>query len=239
MIRLGVNIDHVATIRQARMTDEPDPVRAAVLAELGGADGITVHLREDARHIQKRDVRLLARTIRTPLNLELALWEGVLELARELTPHQATFVPEKREEITTEGGLDVCEHASRLKNVVSEFRERGIHCAMFIDPSESQVEKSVEIGAHAVEFHTGAYANAESAEKSEQLDRLFDCALHAMKAGLSVHAGHGLTYENVRPILEMPGLEEVNIGHSIISRAVLTGIEAAVADMKDIILRYC
>jgi pyridoxine 5-phosphate synthase len=238
-MRLYINVDHVATVRQARGTDEPDPVRAAVLAELGGADGITVHLREDRRHIQDRDVELLLRTARTPLNLELTVDEEVLRLAERWKPHQATFVPEKRQEVTTEGGLDVGPaSADRLREALERLHALGIRTSLFIDPDLDSVRRSADLGPTAIELHTGEYANARSAaERIEQVTRLEAATDLARGLGLAVHAGHGLTYENVIPVAAIPGCEELNIGHSVISRSVLTGIERAVRDMKELILR--
>ena len=238
-MRLYVNIDHVATIRQARLTDEPDPVRATVLAELGGADGITVHLREDRRHIQDRDVDLLMQIVRTGVNLELAATSEVLAIACALVPMQATLVPEKREEITTEGGLDLSSpdsreaHAVALKGLISA----GIRTALFIDPNEEVIRASVDIGADAVELHTGEYANTRGPERMEQLSRLNRAASLARKLSLAVHAGHGLTYENVTTVAAIPEIEELNIGHSIVARAVFTGMESAVREMAEIIRR--
>ncbi len=238
-MRLYINVDHVATVRQARGTDEPDPVRAAVLAELGGADGITVHLREDRRHIQDRDVELLLRTARTPVNLELTVDEEVLRLAERWKPHQATFVPEKRQEVTTEGGLDVGPaSADRLREALERLHALGIRTSLFIDPDLDSVRRSADIGPTAIELHTGEYANARSAaERIEQVTRLEAATDLARGLGLAVHAGHGLTYENVIPVAAIPGCEELNIGHSVISRSVLTGIERAVRDMKELIFR--
>ncbi len=238
-MRLYINVDHVATVRQARGTDEPDPVRAAVLAELGGADGITVHLREDRRHIQDRDVELLLRTARTPVNLELTVDEEVLRLAERWKPHQATFVPEKRQEVTTEGGLNVGPaSADRLREALERLHALGIRTSLFIDPDLDSVRRSADLGPTAIELHTGEYANANSAaERIEQVTRLEAATDLARGLGLAVHAGHGLTYENVIPVAAIPGCEELNIGHSVISRSVLTGIERAVRDMKELILR--
>ncbi len=226
-------------MRQARGTDEPDPVRAAVLAELGGADGITVHLREDRRHIQDRDVELLLRTARTPVNLELTVDEEVLRLAERWKPHQATFVPEKRQEVTTEGGLNVGPaSADRLREALERLHAVGIRTSLFIDPDLDSVRRSADLGPTAIELHTGEYANARSAaERIEQVTRLEAATDLARGLGLAVHAGHGLTYENVIPVAAIPGCEELNIGHSVISRSVLTGIERAVRDMKELILR--
>ncbi len=238
-MRLYINVDHVATVRQARGTDEPDPVRAAVLAEMGGADGITVHLREDRRHIQDRDVELLLRTARTPVNLELTVDEEVLRLAERWKPHQATFVPEKRQEVTTEGGLDVGpSSADRLREALERLHALGIRTSLFIDPDLDSVRRSADLGPTAIELHTGEYANANSAaERIKKVTRLEAATDLARGLGLAVHAGHGLTYENVIPVAAIPGCEELNIGHSVISRSVLTGIERAVRDMKELILR--
>jgi pyridoxine 5-phosphate synthase len=236
-MRLYVNIDHVATVRQARRTDEPDPVRGAVLAELGGAQGITVHLREDRRHIQDRDVRLLMETVRTGVNLELAAGSEILELACELKPLQATLVPEKREEITTEGGLDFGSQANRdaLAEALARLKEHGIRTSLFIDPTQTALEHSRDLGAEAVELHTGEYANAKGDAKGRELERLREMARRGRAMGLAVHAGHGLTYENVIPVAAIPEIEELNIGHSIISRAVFIGLERAVRQMADLL----
>ncbi len=238
-MRLYVNIDHVATVRQARRTDEPDPVRAAVLAELGGADGITVHLREDRRHIQDRDVRLLAETIRTPMNLELAASSDILELTCELAPVQATLVPEKREEVTTEGGLALGEPGQRkpTEEALRRLAAAGVRTSLFIDPEEEAIRISADLGADAIEIHTGEYANTRGEERRHHLDRIARGAELGRSLGLDVHAGHGLTYENVAPIAAIAELEELNIGHSIVSRAVFTGLEAAVREMAQIIRR--
>jgi pyridoxine 5-phosphate synthase len=246
-MRLHVNIDHVATVRQARRTNEPDPVRAAVLAELGGADGITVHLREDRRHIQDRDVRVLMQTVRTGVNLELAAASDVLGIALELHPMAATLVPERREEITTEGGLDLSdvEQRERVVAAVKQLRAAGIRTALFIDPDADAIRASADAGADAIELHTGEFAEAWKAERApgsaaavrKQVERLCRAAELAHSAGLAVHAGHGLTYENVSRVAAIPVIEELNIGHSIISRAVLVGMEAAVRDLKSIIMQ--
>lgn len=233
-MRFYVNIDHVATIRQARQTDEPDPVRAAVLVELAGADGITVHLREDRRHIQDRDVRLLAETIRTPLNLEIAATDEMLEIALGLQPHQVTLVPEKREEVTTEGGLDLSQAETRaqLGSVIERLEAGGIRSSLFIDPDGTALETSKDLGVTAVELHTGEYAE----RGGEQLERLATAARRGRELGLAVHAGHGLTYENVRPVAAIEEIEELNIGHSIISRAVLMGLDHAVQEMRGLLM---
>jgi pyridoxine 5-phosphate synthase len=236
-MRLYVNIDHIATVRQARKTDEPDPVRCAVLAEQGGAHGITVHLREDRRHIQDRDVRLLMETTRTGVNLELAASSEILPIACELRPMQATLVPEKREEITTEGGLEMgsSDVRSSLQEALDELKAVGVRTSLFVDPDLSALEHSVELGAHAVELHTGEYANAQADLRGRELARLATMARKGRDMGLAVHAGHGLTYENVIPVAAIPEIEELNIGHSIISRSVFVGIERAVKDMGDLI----
>ncbi|WP_420448698.1 pyridoxine 5'-phosphate synthase [Candidatus Palauibacter sp.] len=234
--RLCVNIDHVATVRQARGTDEPDPVRAAVLAELGGANGITVHLREDRRHIQDRDVGLLQQTVRTLVNLELAAEEEVLALAERWRPAQATLVPEKREELTTEGGLDLSVDPARIAAAVARLQDAGIRTSLFIDPDPAAVDASAEAGAAAIELHTGEYANApDQAHADHELARLEDAAARAEAAGLGVHAGHGLTYENVQPVAAIAECEELNIGHSIVSRSVLVGMERAVLEMSELV----
>jgi pyridoxine 5-phosphate synthase len=244
-MRLHINIDHIATVRQARRTNEPDPVRAAVLAELGGADGITVHLREDRRHIQERDVRLLMSTVRTGVNLELAAASDVLAIALELRPMAATLVPERREEITTEGGLGLGDagQRSRVMQAVQKLRDAGIRTSLFIDPEPDSIRVSADLGADAIELHTGEFAETWKAERApgtsaavrKQIDRLCRVGELASSAGLAVHAGHGLTYENVSVVAAISAIEELNIGHSIVSRAVLVGMETAVRDMKRII----
>ena len=235
MPTLGVNIDHIATIRQARRTVEPDPVAAAVMAELGGADGITVHLREDRRHIQDRDVRLLRQTVRTHLNLEMAATDEMVALALEIKPDYVTLVPEKREEVTTEGGLDIAGQ-SRLSEIVDKLQADGIPVSLFIDADISQIEASVKVKAQFIELHTGRYAEAdnEASRKKELAVLAKGCEL-ALSAGLRVNAGHGLTYWNVYPVASLAGMEELNIGHTIISRAALVGLERAVRDMKQAI----
>ncbi|MDT8436536.1 MAG: pyridoxine 5'-phosphate synthase [Gemmatimonadota bacterium] len=238
-MRLFINVDHVATVRQARRTDEPDPVRAAVLAELGGADGITVHLREDRRHVQDRDVELLLATVRTGVNLELAAAGPILELALAWAPVQATLVPERREEITTEGGLDLSgPGAERVAPAAERLAGAGIRTSLFIDPDPAAIRTAAELGVAAVELHTGEYANAGTAAgRAAELERLRDAAATARGLGLDVHAGHGLTYENVAPVAALSDVEELNIGHSVVSRAVLVGLERAVREMKEIVLR--
>ncbi|MEO1146399.1 MAG: pyridoxine 5'-phosphate synthase [Cyanobacteria bacterium J06638_22] len=236
MPTLGVNIDHVATIRQARRTVEPDPVAAAVLAELGGADGITVHLREDRRHIQDRDVRLLRQTVRTHLNLEMAATDEMVAIALDVQPDYITLVPERREEVTTEGGLDVAGQQDRMTQVVEQLQGAGIPVSLFIDPDASQIQAAGAIGAKFIELHTGTYAEAkDEAAQHKELDVLTQACQQALTLNLRVNAGHGLTYWNTRPVAQIPGMEELNIGHSIISRAVLVGLERAVREMKQLI----
>ena len=232
-MRVYINLDHVATIREARKTDEPDPVRSAVLAELGGAHAITVHLREDRRHIKERDVLLLLKTVRTGVNLELAVEEKVLAFAVENVPMQATLVPERREEVTTEGGLDLSEagRRRRVEVALERLRDAGIRTSLFIDPVAETINVSRELGADAVELHTGEYANADRTAQAGQFERLRDAAQSAREIGLAVHAGHGLTYENVGPVAAVAEIEELNIGHSVVSRAVLVGMERAVREM--------
>jgi pyridoxine 5-phosphate synthase len=234
-MRLNVNIDHVATVRQARQTDEPDPVRAAVLAEQGGADGITVHLREDRRHIQDRDVRLLMETVRTGVNLEMAATDEMVALAAELTPMAVTLVPERREEITTEGGLDLeGATAGQIRSATSSIQAAGVKTSLFIAPRAETLHRARELGADAVELHTGEYAHAWRPGKGapRELDRLRKAAALGRSLGLDVHAGHGLTYENVVPVAAIPEIEELNIGHSVVSRALFVGMEPAVREMQ-------
>jgi pyridoxine 5-phosphate synthase len=233
MIRLGVNIDHVATIRQARRGHEPDPVAAAFLAVQGGADGITIHLREDRRHIQERDLRILRQTVPQRLNLELACDDAVVSLACQVKPDEATLVPERREELTTEGGLDVIANEAAVRRAAERLRAAGIEVALFIDPVAAQVEASHRVGARAVELQTASYSEAKApAARAAELDKLARAARRAAELGLHVHAGHGLNYTNVQAVAAIPEVEELNIGHSIVSRAVLVGMERAVRDMK-------
>ena len=236
MPTLGVNIDHIATIRQARRTVEPDPVAAASLAELAGADGITVHLREDRRHIQDRDVRLLRQTVRTHLNLEMAATDEMVAIALDVKPDYVTLVPEKREEVTTEGGLDIAGQIDRLAVVVDKLQTANIPVSLFIDANESQIEASVKVKAKFIELHTGTYAEAaDEASREQELAVLAKGCEQAKAAGLRVNAGHGLTYWNVYPVACLAGMEELNIGHTIISRAALVGLERAVREMKQAI----
>ena len=232
MIRLGVNVDHVATVRQARRAQVPDPMEAALLAEKAGADGITVHLREDRRHIQERDVELLRERLKTKLNLEMAVTPAMVAFAETLRPDDACFVPEKREELTTEGGLDIVAHRRKIQDSVKRLQDRGIHVSLFVDPEEKQIETSKEVGADAVEVHTGTYCNAAGAEREKERRTVASAVSFAYRLGLEVHAGHGLDYENVLPIAGIHEIVELNIGHSIIARAVVVGIEQAVREMK-------
>lgn len=236
MIRLGVNIDHVATVRQARRALEPDPVMAAVLALLGGADGITIHLREDRRHIQDRDLCVLRQVVTQRLNLELAATDEILDIACEVKPDEATLVPERREELTTEGGLDVLSHQAVVGKAVERLTKAGIEVSLFIDPDRLQIETAKLLGARAVEIQTARYSEARTLkERDRELNALMNAAVCTREQGLHLHLGHGLTYTNVQPVVRLPGVEELNIGHSIVSRAVLVGMERAVREMKDAI----
>ncbi len=237
MPELGVNIDHVATVRQARQTNEPDPIWAAALAELGGADCITIHLREDRRHIQDRDLRLLKETVACKLNLEMACNEDVINIACELKPHQATLVPEKREEVTTEGGLDVVGNRDSVADTIARLQSAGISVSLFLDPEEDQIALGAELGAKAVELHTGQYALTNGREQQEELAKLANAGRRIRELGMTLHAGHGLTYRNVQPVARIEGMHELNIGHSIVSRAVMVGMERAVCEMKTLICR--
>ncbi len=231
MNRLGVNIDHVATLRQARMIDYPDPVEAALLSEKEGCHGITAHLREDRRHVQDEDIRRLRKMVKTRLNLELAFAKDVMQLALEIKPDQVTFVPEKREEITTEGGLDVRDTAL-LARLLQPFVDQGIKVSLFIDPDQEQLDASLALHVPCVELHTGAYAEAANEEKRQQeLECLQKATAYGLSLGLQMNAGHGLHYDNVGAIVAIPGIDELNIGHSIVSRAVFVGIQQAVHEM--------
>jgi pyridoxine 5-phosphate synthase len=233
---LGVNIDHVATVREARKTNEPDPVWAATLAELGGADAITVHLREDRRHIQERDLRVLVESVAVPINLELACAEDVLAIACETGPYQATLVPERREEVTTEGGLDVVGGRKRVAEAVKRLKDAGIKVSLFLDPDKAQLAAGAELGVDAIELHTGAYAHASAKHNAEsELSTLVAAGKQVRAAGLLLHAGHGLTYRNVKPVAAIDEMRELNIGHSIIARAIMVGLEQAVRDMKRLV----
>jgi pyridoxine 5-phosphate synthase len=236
MAVLGVNIDHVATVRQARRTNEPDPVWAAALAELGGADGITLHLREDRRHIQDRDLRILRESVTVKLNLELAAAEEVVAIACEVRPDQATLVPERREEVTTEGGLDVVRHRDAVARAVDKLKAAGIGVSLFLDAYAKQIEVAHQLGVEAVELHTGQYAGATPGPAQQaELQTLRRASKQITDLGMTLHAGHGLTYRNVRPIAEIPSMHELNIGHSIVARAMMVGFERAVRDMKKLI----
>jgi pyridoxine 5-phosphate synthase len=235
MASLGVNIDHIATVRQARRTVEPDPVTYALLAELGGADGITVHLREDRRHIQDRDVELLRQTVRSRLNLEMAATAEMEAIALRLRPDMVTLVPEKRQEVTTEGGLDVASQLEPLKGLVGRLQDAGIAVSLFVDAEAAQLEASAATGARWVELHTGTYAEAGWAEQPRELARLNEGSFIARSLGLRVNAGHGLTYQNVEPIAALEGMEELNIGHTIVARALAVGLEQAVREMKALV----
>ncbi len=237
-LRLGINIDHVATIRQARGTDYPDPVEAALAAERGGANGITVHLREDRRHIQERDVRELRRCISTKLNLEMAAVDSIVEIACDIGPDDVCLVPERRQELTTEGGLSVAGNEQRLREVVGRLAGAGIRVSLFVDPEPNELEASAAVGASAVEMHTGRFADAGSeAEREEELRRIVAGARVAAACGLTVHAGHGLTLENVAPVAAVREIVELNIGHSIVARAIFVGIEEATREMATVCRR--
>ncbi len=235
MAGLGVNIDHVATVRQARQTVEPDPIWAAAEAELGGADCITFHLRADRRHINDRDTSVLRQTVRCKLNMEMSLDPGIVDIALATRPDQATLVPEGRAEVTTEGGLDIVGNLANVEKVVRQLREAGVLVSAFIEPDETQIRAAHDAGFEAIEIHTGSYANATGSAVDEALDAIRQGLGVALESGLIVHAGHGLTYTNVQPIAAMTGFTEFNIGHSIISRAIFVGIRQATAQMKAIL----
>jgi len=237
MIALGVNIDHVATLRQARGTIYPDPLEAAFVAERFGADAITAHLREDRRHMQERDIRLLRQCLRTRLNLEMALSEDILGLAEELQPSDCCLVPERREELTTEGGLDVCQGGERLAAACRRLTAAGIRVSLFIDPERRQLEAAAALGAPVVELHTGAYANARTrGQRQRELAKLREAAQHGASLGLRIHAGHGLDYPNVQAVAAIPEVAELNIGHAIVAHAIFVGLGPAVAEMKRLML---
>jgi pyridoxine 5-phosphate synthase len=236
LIKLGVNVDHVATIRQARGITEPDPVTAAAIAELAGADGITVHLREDRRHIQDRDVEILRQTVKTRLNLEMALTDEMVAIALRILPDAVTLVPEGRHELTTEGGLDVCLLQSTLKQKIALLKQAGIVVSLFVEPDLDQIRCCHKVGADYIEIHTGTYCDVKTdAERKEQLQRIEIAISAAKKLGIGVNAGHGLDYRNIHPILALSGIEEFNIGHSIVSRAVLVGMDQAVREMLQLL----
>jgi pyridoxine 5-phosphate synthase len=231
-IKLGINIDHVATLRQARRVSYPDPLYAALVAEQNGADSITLHLREDRRHIQDHDVQRMRAALQTRMNLEMAATDPMIAIARDVRPQDVCLVPEKRTEITTEGGLDVADQASRLKDCCTALREKGIRVSMFIDPEPRQLEASLEAGAPVVELHTGAYAEASGEHQAKELMRLVAAARYGAQLGLTVHAGHGLHYHNVQPVAAVPEIVELNIGHAIVARAVFDGLAASVREMR-------
>lgn len=233
-LRLGVNIDHVATIRNARGGDHPDPVRAAEIVARCGGDGITAHLREDRRHIRDDDLRRIQEATDLPLNLEMAATEEMLAIALAHRPHAACIVPEKREEVTTEGGLDAAGQHNRLQPIVSRLTDAGIRVSLFIEASERQLEAALRLGAPVVEFHTGEYANAAGGQVPVELKRIADMAALAAKNGIEPHAGHGLTYENVQPIAAIPQIAELNIGHYLIGEAIFVGLEASVTRMREL-----
>jgi pyridoxine 5-phosphate synthase len=236
MPHLGVNIDHVATVRQARRTYEPDPVWAAALAEMGGADGITLHLREDRRHISDRDLRILRQSVTVKLNLEMACHAEIVAIACEVKPDQATLVPERREEVTTEGGLDVCGQRDRVAEVVERLRGCGISVSLFLDPDPRQIDAAARLGVDAVELHTGRYAGAAAgAAQERELDTIKRIGALVRQAGLTLHAGHGLTYRNVRPVAAVEDMHELNIGHTIVARAIMVGFQEAVREMKRLV----
>lgn len=230
--RLGVNIDHVATVRQARGTDYPDPVEAALLAERAGADSITLHLREDRRHIQDDDLERLKAVMQTHMNLEMAVTDEMLAIAVGIQPQDCCLVPEKREELTTEGGLDAAGQLDKVARACGKLAGNGIRVSLFIDPDPRQLDAAVTVGAPVVELHTGAYADAASGEQDAELQRIVEAAAYGHRIGLTVHAGHGLHYENVKPVAEIPEIVELNIGHAIIARAIFDGFTSAVRDMK-------
>lgn len=235
-VLLGVNIDHVATLRQARGTRYPDPVQAAIEAEQAGADGITLHLREDRRHIQERDVRLMAEVLQTRMNLEMAVTDAMLDFAEKIRPANICLVPERREELTTEGGLDVAGNSARVQEAVERMAAIGSEVSLFIDPDPRQIEAAKRAGAPVIELHTGHYADTQGAEQAQALARIREGCIYARKLGLVVNAGHGLHYHNVEPIAAISGMNELNIGHAIIARALFSGLAQAVKEMRALIL---
>lgn len=235
MAKLGVNIDHVATVRQARGGTEPDPVAAAAVAELAGADGITVHLREDRRHIQDRDVMILRSTVQTHLNLEMAATDEMVAIAMKVVPDYVTLVPEKRQELTTEGGLDVVKHSQPLARQIELLHQAGITVSLFVDPDLEQLRASAQVRSDYIEIHTGSYCDAKGEAQVAELGKIEEAIKAGRQLGLRVNAGHGLNYQNIRPLLALGGVEEYNIGHSIISRAVMVGLDRAVREMADLI----
>ncbi|MFW6169689.1 MAG: pyridoxine 5'-phosphate synthase [Planctomycetota bacterium] len=236
MLELGINVDHVATVREVRRTYEPDPVWAATAAELGGADCITIHLREDRRHIQDRDLRLLRETTTVKLNLEMAAEHDVVEVACQVRPDQATLVPERREEVTTEGGLDIVLHREAVEKTVKRLHDAGIQVSMFLDADERGIAAAGELQADAVELHTGQYALAGRATADNELDKLAKAGEQICSLGMALHAGHGLNYRNVKPVARIPNMRELNIGHSIIARALMVGMQTAVREMRSLLI---
>jgi len=236
-ILLGVNVDHVATLRQARGTRYPDPLDAALVAERAGADSITVHLREDRRHIQDRDIMMLSEALQTRMNLEMAVTDEMVKIAVRFGPADCCLVPEHRKELTTEGGLDVCSQKARIKDACAELAQHGIRVSLFIDPDPDQLDASLEVGAPVIELHTGCFADAGMDEdRARELDRIRTAARYGSKLGLTVHAGHGLHYRNVQPVAAIADIVELNIGHSIIARAIIDGLPVAVTEMKQLML---
>ena len=236
MSKLGVNIDHIATLRQARRGKEPDPILAAMLCELSGVDSIVVHLREDRRHINDRDLEILRQIVKTRLNLEMSINKEIVDIACSVGPDQSTLVPEKREEITTEGGLDIVSNKNKIKEVIKRLKAKGITVSLFIDPEKKQIDSAKEVEADFIELHTGRYAESKNEQDaSRQLNAIIDSTNYAIKLGLRVNAGHGLNYQNVKPVARISGIEELNIGHSIISRAAFVGLQQAVREMLDLI----
>jgi pyridoxine 5-phosphate synthase len=235
-IALGVNIDHVATLRQARRIEDPDPIYAALVAEQSGADSITLHLREDRRHIQDRDVTLMRRVLKTHMNLEMAVTPEMIRIASEVKPQDCCLVPESRQEITTEGGLDVAGQSARIADACRALAAAGIRVSLFIDPDRAQIEAARQAGAPVIELHTGTYANASGAARALELERIRGAAALAASLGITVHAGHGLNYHNVQPVAAIRDIVELNIGHSIVARAVFDGLPKAVREMKDLML---
>ncbi len=236
MTKLGVNIDHIATLREARKINEPDPIYGAVLAELGGADGITVHLRSDRRHMQDRDIRLLSQTIKTKLNIEMAATKEMFKIACEVKPYSVTLVPERKDEVTTEGGLDVILHSSTIKPLIQDYHSHDILVSIFVDPDNDQIKACSKLGVDIIEINTGKYADEENEQRQMlELEKIKNAARIASKTGLRVAAGHGLNYRNVLPVAEISVIEELNIGHSIIGMAVFSGLENAVREMKSLI----
>jgi pyridoxine 5-phosphate synthase len=238
MTKLGVNIDHVATLRETRRIDYPDPIEAARLAEKAGADAIVVHLREDRRHIKEEDVRRLRAMVKTKFNLEMSINKEIVEIAKSIKPDQSTLVPERREELTTEGGLDVVSYFDKTKKVVADLKNSGIIVSLFVDPDKKQIKAARQTGAEAIEIHTGEYANVkDESQRGRQISKIEEASREAARYGLNVFAGHGLNYDNVRPIAEIETIEELNIGHSIISRAVFIGLVEAIREIKELIGR--